>query len=638
MKRTSVLAVLLLALMAFLSGGAVRRESITVDEVAHIGAGVSYLQKLDLRMNPEHPPLPKILAALPLVLRGVRADYSDLSWNFSAHGFGMMLGEWPWGHSLALRWNDPYSTVWWARVPMLLLTLLLGVFVYRYASQLGGAWGGLLCLTAFVTTPTFLVFGPLVLTDVAVTFFVLLTLWSFVELWRNPSRETLIPFGLLLGASFLSKFSSGILFFCFLAFRVSLRLAPFKEMPKDPAELRAWRLLRGRYMWKGVAIAALTVYAVYFILSWNQPSDALGFLGHGSASLVLRRLLMPPFLYLRGLVFFALSSSRPTHLLGHDYPHGVWFYFPVMFALKSTLAFLLMLVLAIPVALVTRRKLALQRNEKVPGRQDGAAITPDEMKYHWRAVWVFLLVFVAFCVLSRLTMSIRHFTIPIALLILLLAPVPRALQLLRENGWAAARVAMGLYALLALLSLIAVIRTYPYYMPFLNSLSFGRPAYTLVNDSNLDWNQALPEVNRFVHERGLSHVLLDEYGFLDPTVYVPQGQFWNCQMATPADGGQWAVVSGSMIEDGHNCLWLTQYPHEALAGGSMYAFQLPAVIPPAGDSGGPPLESDYHEFGGTKLFGPDGRLIFLNCIRDQNQLQPTMDRMTAEFESRRKKH
>ena len=76
-----------------------------------------------------------------------------------------MLGEWSWGHALALIWNDRYFTVLWARAPMLLLTLILGVFIYRYASELGGAWGGLLCLAAYVTTPAFLVFGPLVLTD-----------------------------------------------------------------------------------------------------------------------------------------------------------------------------------------------------------------------------------------------------------------------------------------------------------------------------------------------------------------------------------------------------------------------------------------------------------------------------------------
>jgi hypothetical protein len=55
----SLVAVLLLALMAALAGGAALRESVTIDEVAHIGAGVSYLQKLDQRMNAEHPPCPK---------------------------------------------------------------------------------------------------------------------------------------------------------------------------------------------------------------------------------------------------------------------------------------------------------------------------------------------------------------------------------------------------------------------------------------------------------------------------------------------------------------------------------------------------------------------------------------------------
>lgn len=85
-------AALLLALMAILAGGAALRESVTIDEVVHIAAGVSYLQKLDLRMNPEHPPLAKVLATLPLVWRGVRADYSHISWRFSE--------EWRFGERL----------------------------------------------------------------------------------------------------------------------------------------------------------------------------------------------------------------------------------------------------------------------------------------------------------------------------------------------------------------------------------------------------------------------------------------------------------------------------------------------------------------------------------------------------------
>ena len=165
LARPKVCAAGLLLLMAILAGGAAWRESITVDEVAHVGAGVSYLQKLDYRMNEEHPPLAKVLAAIPLAIRGVHADYSNASWTFSGGFFHQYLGEWAFGHAVAMQWNDPYATIRWARFPMLLLTVALGWVMYVFGSRLGGEWGGLLCLAAYVTTPAFLTFGPLVLTD-----------------------------------------------------------------------------------------------------------------------------------------------------------------------------------------------------------------------------------------------------------------------------------------------------------------------------------------------------------------------------------------------------------------------------------------------------------------------------------------
>ncbi len=131
-RSITVSVVLLLLMMALLAGGAAWRESVTVDEVAHTGAGVSYLQKRDMRMNEEHPPLAKVLAALPLVLRRAHADYSDVSWTFSGEGmFNQYLGEWVFGHSFLLRWNDPISTLRWARFPMLLVMLLLGLCSLR---------------------------------------------------------------------------------------------------------------------------------------------------------------------------------------------------------------------------------------------------------------------------------------------------------------------------------------------------------------------------------------------------------------------------------------------------------------------------------------------------------------------------
>jgi len=117
---------------------------------------------------------------------------------------------------------------------------------------LSNPWGGILCLAAFVSTPAFLVFGPLVLTDIAVTFFSLLTLWSFASMWHLPSRRTMTSVGLFFAGALLSKFSSGLLLFSFLAFRLSLRLLPLPEVPTDKLERRRWRRLRGRYLWKAI--------------------------------------------------------------------------------------------------------------------------------------------------------------------------------------------------------------------------------------------------------------------------------------------------------------------------------------------------------------------------------------------------
>src|SRR3989442_9637957 len=106
---------------------------------------------------------------------------------------------------------------------MLLLMLVLGWVLYAYARRLGGNWGGLLCLSVYVSTPAFLTFGPLVHTDLAVTLFSLLALWTFAQVWQEPNRKNIVVFGLSLAAALLSKFTAGVLFVAFIAYALSLR-------------------------------------------------------------------------------------------------------------------------------------------------------------------------------------------------------------------------------------------------------------------------------------------------------------------------------------------------------------------------------------------------------------------------------
>jgi Dolichyl-phosphate-mannose-protein mannosyltransferase len=614
-----VAGLLLLLFIAILAGGAALRESVTIDEVSHIASGVSYLQKLDLRLNEEHPPLPKVLATIPLVLRGVHADYSHISWKVSEDFFPAYMGQWVFGQWLLTSWNSPVATLAWARLPMLLLTLVLGWALYVYARRLGGTWGGLICLSIYVSSPTFIAFGPLVHTDIAVTLFSLLTLWRFAEVWQNPSRKNAVLFGLSLAGALLSKFTAGILFFAFVAVALSTRWRAVPGQPIGKPEVRAWHRFRWRATLQGILWAGLVVYLFYFIFSLNQSTDVLYRLGHGPAAVPLRRLLMPPWLYLRGVFFVLLTGSRPTFILGHAYPRGVWFYFPVLFLLKSPPGFLGLLALALALALWQKRR-------------DGgnSAAIPAELAIHWRVLWVALVVFTCFCMLSRLDISIRHFSIPLVLLILLLAPLPRMVARLKASAPNLARLATAAAVALTLSSLLTAVRVYPYYFPYINAFSLGRTAYALVNDSNLDWNQSLPEVKRFADEHGLQRIALDQWAINDPAATVPQAELWDCQKPTAADNGQWVVVSANMIMDGHNCIWLMQYPHQSLAGGSMYAVQLPEHIPPAGSLGGPPLPSTFRQFGGAPF---DIRFFFVDVMRHPETLPQAIQDMMARFKA-----
>jgi Dolichyl-phosphate-mannose-protein mannosyltransferase len=615
--------------MAGLAWGAALKESVTFDELAHVGAGLSYWQKFDLRLNEEHPPLAKLLAGLPLALRHTYADYNHLTWNISRTFFPAYMGQWIFGEYVLTRWNNPATVLAWARFPMLLLTVALGWLIYVYGSRIGGAWGGILPLTAYVAAPVFLTFGPLVLTDVAITLFSLWTLWRFAELWQNPTRKNTAWFAVALAGALLSKFSAGILFFAFLGCSLSTRWRPVPGQPEGKQEARLWRRACWRRTFGGVLWAVAIVYVVYFVFSWNQSNDVLYLLGRGSVTAPLRRLLMPPWLYLRGMLMVAITGNRPAFILGHIHPHGVWYYFPVLFFLKSPLGFLALLVLAGLLALRWKR-----------GQGAQTPLIAPELQVHWRVLWVSLIVFSVLCILSHLNVSFRHFSIPLVLTMLLLAPLPLMLQRFRTSAPGIATAATALCAVSVLSMLFVAVSHYPYYMPYVNSLSFGRPAYTLMSDSNVDWNQSLPAVAQFAQQRDIQKLKIDEYAFTESSAVVPGSELWDCQYPAAEDAGHWVVVSADMIVDSHNCLWLMQYPNQPLGGGAMYAVQLPAPIPSAGTPGGPPAAAEAHMMFGANFYR-EPRMMFQEIMRDPDKMNDVMKEMQkqwqAEMEKRKKK-
>jgi hypothetical protein len=206
----------------------------------------------------------------------------------------------------------------------------------------------------------------------------------------------------------------------------------------------------------------------------------------------------------------------------------------------------------------------------------------------------------------------------------MLAPLPNIIQ-----TFPARRFLYAATAALAAASIAACIAAYPYFFPFVNSLALGHPVYALLNDSNVSWNEGLPAIETFARTHHLTRLPLDWASISDPALIVPEAEPFDCQSPSAADAGQWVAVAAVSILENHNCAYLLQSPHEALAGGSMYVFHLPAPLPPPGAPGGPPLPPARKIMWGLPF---DMRAFALDAERHPDTLPATMQAMVRQFQ------
>ena len=397
-----------------------------------------------------------------------------------------------------------------------------------------------------------------------------------------------------------------------VALFIHSRIWPTFGEPSEKQERKLWRRARWLAVLRGCIWAAACVYVCYLILSWNQSDEALNRVGSGPWAWVIRRPLMPVWLYVRGLLLMLFMGSRTTYLFGHILPHGVPQYFPVVVTIKSTPGFLILLVFAAILAIVCRRK--------------RISVIPDCVRPHWRVLTLGFSVLSVVCIVSRLDISVRHFMAPLACLIIMLAPVPRMIMALPRP-----RVSLAIVAVAAFDCILPVLLAFPYLFPFANGFSLGHPVYYALNDSNVSWNEALPEVERFVQQEKLREIPLDWASLSDAAIVVPQARMWDCQVPTSREAGHWVVVAAVSILENHNCGYLQQYPSRALGGGSFYAFHLPDPIPTAGSPGGPPAPQDRRIMWGIPM---DLRAFSVNLERHPEQTEAQLRLMMQKFQER----
>ncbi len=430
----------------------------------------------DLGLNPEHPPLVKAVAAIPLLNMSLKMPAME-DRNFKMQAF---LG----GKEFLFK-NDGDTMLFRARMAAACFTVLLVLLVFLAAREMFGTGAGFIALALLVFDPNLLAHGAVVGTDVGLSCFMFATIYAFYRYVKVPSALRLVVVGLASGLALASK-HTGILVFPML-----FLLAVCEVVRGD----RDGNVSVGKRTRK-MAIALVVISAIGVSLLWAAYGFRYQSRGEGLKvnppfaefvqglsrprevrllQTVARYHLLPES-YIYGLADVRIMSDfYSSYLLGKVYPHGVWFYFPVAFAIKSSLSFLILLSIVIW-AVATKRFT------------------------EWREI-LFLTIPPIFHLLiamsSGMNIGVRHILPMYLFFAVLIGGV--SWKLIQQNRrWA--------YAVVALLVFQAVStsRSYPAYLAYANEL-WGGPAqvHNLLSDSNSDWGQQLKDVKRYLDGRGI---------------------------------------------------------------------------------------------------------------------------------------
>jgi 4-amino-4-deoxy-L-arabinose transferase-like glycosyltransferase len=530
-RRAELVCAALLVLLAANLFASISRKSITNDEIVHIPAGYYHLVAGEFQLNNEHPPLVKLWAALPLLFvqpeeppapKTEDENFMERTWGFH---------ERFWAANRAR-----FQTVtFWPRVMMIPITLALGALIFIFARKLFGETAALIAVALYVLEPTVLAHGRVVHTDVPAALVYLLfffTLHYYHEGWklretpatgtantgtantgtadtgtgntgiagvppassnktksgrdaRGPSKnDTSLKRALLLGVAcgiaLLTKFSM-LVILPVLAFYFLARLFIYRR----DARRRLQVLAHGGLI--AVVILFLVNAAYYFQHPALEASDVRwvemkspALLGFVTTSVRLLSKIIPTY-YLFGVYNIELHNhfGHVTSLLGQYNDLGWWYYFPVAFALKTTIPFLLLAVAALAWAI-------------------WRLVAKRDRRFLWLVVPVG--VYLVISLTSHINIGIRHF-LPVYPFLFIAGGALLA-QLLQARKQAGVVVLVVLFGWMA----FEAARTFPDYTPYMNQLASRHPNWYYLSDSNVEWGDDVGALAAYLKARGETKV------------------------------------------------------------------------------------------------------------------------------------
>ena len=484
--------VTLLCLQAVQTLIVVHRESLTFDEGNHMFAGYMMWKTGDYGLNPEHPPLVKLLAAVPLLGESLWIPPFRNSANFKEEAY--LDGR----DFLARNDGGSQRLVFRMRLMAGLLALGLSLTVFLATREWFGDLAGVAALTILAFDPTILAHSALVTTDMGVSLFFLASIYAFYRYVKQPSLLRLLTAGVV-GGLLLATKHSGILIAPMLLVLIGWETW---VAPRGGKTRMAGRLLGGMGCMALIAVAVLwSFYGFRYAmrpagLPHPTVAEYVQPLGPMSAWPVLffAKYHLLPESYLIGLADVKrMAEFYSTFIFDKVYAHSVWWYFPVAITIKTTLGFLGLMLLGV-VAVVTRK---LRRAR--------------ELVYVLVPGLFYLLV----AIVAGMNIGARH-VLPFYAFMYVFAGAGAAALAVASRRW------MWICGVLLGAHIVSALTVFPNDMAYANEAWGGaNNVHTLLTDANVDWAQQLYSVKKWVDKHPGEECWFSYFAYpeIDPGTY-----------------------------------------------------------------------------------------------------------------------
>ncbi len=500
MKRyaASLVTIALLVFLVALMAQPIKEESATEDESAFLVAGYSYWHGYGFALDPEAPPLAKMISAAPLLFMDVKLPFVvqellnhpvavavTCGWSGEKllvdSRFPVAPGNWYFGPDTPMLGqefvyggaNDADKLLTAGRWMQVALTALTGIVIFFWLRRLAGGMAGALGVALWALNPVVLAYGHLVLTDMGETLMFVLAVWCFSIFLDRPSTGRAVVCGLACGGALVMKFSGVLLAPILLAL-----------MGLQAMQRREWR---GLAKYVGImAVAAggvvLLIYAPFWSPAAPLPADAATRIGVPKWFQLLRPVLIPrDFFKGLGLVAGHESTGHPAFMCGQWRRTGWRYYFPVTMAVKAPIPLLLLTTVGLLMWLRGLRRFSFQHG----------------------IAWIAALMYLLFAMAGNINIGVRHL-LPMFALLAVGTASQFSLQSRRIQvcGW-----------LCAGWLLLATWHAHPYFIEYFNDVAGGPShGYEWLIDSNFDWGQGVKRLKRYLDTQGITDIDLAYFG------------------------------------------------------------------------------------------------------------------------------